>query len=49
MAVLNQISKVPVELVQFPNGGHYTVEHQALRGMNDSIDNFIKRNLSYVI
>lgn len=43
--VLNQMSKVPVEVVQLPNGGHYPVEHQALRVMNDSIDRFIKRNL----
>lgn len=43
--VLDQISKVPVEVVQLPNGGHYPVEHQALRVMNDSINRFIKQNL----
>ena len=43
--VLDQISKVPVEVVQLPNGGHYPVEHEALRVMNDSINRFIKRNL----
>ncbi|MEC0372421.1 alpha/beta hydrolase [Paenibacillus chibensis] len=40
---LEQIKKVPVEIVILPNGGHYPVEPEALNVMNESIMNFINK------
>lgn len=46
LPVIEQIKKVPVEVVHLPNGSHYPVEEEALRKMNASIHSFIQNILS---
>lgn len=40
---LNRITRVPVEQVMLPNGGHYPLEVEALDKMVSTIDGFLKK------
>lgn len=44
--VLDKITKVPVDIVLLPQGGHYPIEKQALAVMNESIHKFVSSILN---